>query len=90
MIEIEEEESQTVEMSLAVWVDFAKQSAADPWVVQVPKQVYLKPAWVFLHYSGLWRTDNLEHATGQGGEESHYGLWPIPLLFLEAGLIHAS
>lgn len=30
MIEIEEEESQTVEMSLAVWVDFAKQSAADP------------------------------------------------------------
>lgn len=56
----------------------------------MPKQVYLKLAWVFLHYSGVWRTDNPEHATGQGGEESHYGLWPIPLLFLESGLIHAN
>lgn len=55
----------------------------------MPQSVYLKLAWVFLCYAGVWSPDNPECAAGQGGEESHNGLWLKPLLFLQAGFMCA-
>lgn len=59
-------------------------------MIRMPESMYLKLAWVFLSYAGVWSTDNPEHAAGQGREKSHHGLWLKPLLFLQVGFMCAT